>query len=72
MKCCLPILVVAILIGGATGCSRRREAKPGVPWYPLSGPLIPARMTMVTAWDFPKNPLTDSTLDDSRLSKEIR
>ena len=72
MKCCLPIAVVAILAGGATGCSRPREIKPGVPWYPLSGPLIPARMTMVTAWDFPKNPLTDSTLDDSRLSKEIR
>jgi thiosulfate dehydrogenase len=29
-------------------------------------------MTMVTAWDFPKNPLTDTTLDDSKLSKEIR
>jgi thiosulfate dehydrogenase len=29
-------------------------------------------MTMVTAWDVPKNPLTDPTLDDSRLSKEIR
>jgi thiosulfate dehydrogenase len=29
-------------------------------------------MTMVTAWDFPKNPLTDSSLDDSRLTKEIR
>ena len=27
---------------------------------------------MVTAWDFPRNPLTDATLDDSRLSKEIR
>jgi len=27
---------------------------------------------MVTAWDFPKNPLTDATLDDSTLSKEIR
>src|SRR5439155_1168781 len=39
---------------------------------PLSGPLIPARTTMVTAWDFPKNPLTDATLDDSTLSKEIR
>jgi thiosulfate dehydrogenase len=72
MKCYLPIFTVAILIGGATGCSRPREIKPGVPWYPLSGPLIPARMTMVTAWDFPKNPTTDATLDDSRLSKEIR
>jgi len=27
---------------------------------------------MVTAWEFPRNPLTDSTLDDSRLSAEIR
>jgi thiosulfate dehydrogenase len=27
---------------------------------------------MVTAWDFPKNPLTDSTLDTSRLSSDIR
>lgn len=27
---------------------------------------------MVTAWDVPRNPLTDSTLDDSRLSNEIR
>ena len=27
---------------------------------------------MVTAWEFPKNPLTDPSLDDSRLSNEIR
>lgn len=27
---------------------------------------------MVTAWDFPQNPLTDPSLDDSRLAKEIR
>jgi thiosulfate dehydrogenase len=27
---------------------------------------------MVTAWSYPKNPLTDSTLDDSKLSNEIR
>ncbi len=39
---------------------------------PLAGPLIPARTTMVTAWEFPKNPLNDSSLDDSTLSKEIR
>ena len=36
-------------------------------------PLISSRTTMVTAWEIPKNPLTDSALnDDSRLSKEIR
>ena len=27
---------------------------------------------MTTAWEFPKNPLKDPTLDDSRLSNEIR
>jgi thiosulfate dehydrogenase len=27
---------------------------------------------MVTAWDFPENPLTDTALDDSKLSQEIR
>lgn len=27
---------------------------------------------MVTAWELPKNPLTDSSLDDSKLSKEIQ
>jgi thiosulfate dehydrogenase len=40
--------------------------------YQLNGPLIPARLTMVTAWDYPKNPLTDPSLDDSRLSKDIK
>jgi hypothetical protein len=27
---------------------------------------------MVTAWDIPENPLTEPSLDDSRLSKDIR
>jgi thiosulfate dehydrogenase len=40
--------------------------------YQLNGPLIPARLTMVTAWDYPKNPLTDPSLDDSKLSKDIK
>src|SRR5262245_47025467 len=40
--------------------------------YPVNGPLIPARLTMVTAWDYPKNPLTDASLDDSKLSKDIK
>src|SRR5215471_18030683 len=37
-----------------------------------SGPLISSKTSMMTAWDFPKNPLTDLTLDDSKLSKEIK
>src|SRR5262245_27220587 len=40
--------------------------------YQLNGPLIPARLTMVTACDYPKNPLIDSSLDDSKLSKDIK
>ena len=59
------------LLVALPGCSRapRPTTSSGVP---LAGPLIPARTTMVTAWDFPKNPLTDSGLDQSRLSSDIR
>ncbi len=49
-------------------------ASGGVPKlrYQLTGPLIPATMTMVTAWDYPQNPLTDTSLDTSKLSKEVQ
>jgi thiosulfate dehydrogenase len=54
-----------------TGCSPAPPS-PGALRYKLKGPLIPAETTMVTAWDVPRNPLTDPALDDSHLSKEIR
>jgi thiosulfate dehydrogenase len=38
----------------------------------MKGPLIDARVTMVAAWEFPKNPMNDKTLDSSKLSDEIR
>jgi thiosulfate dehydrogenase len=60
------------LVALAGACSPPPPPPPGVPRYKLNGPLIPARMTMVTAWDFPKNPLTDKSLDDSKLSREIK
>jgi thiosulfate dehydrogenase len=63
--------VVTALTLAASSCSNATPPANGLR-YQLNGPLIPARLTMVTAWDFPKNPLTDSSLDDSRLSKEIR
>ena len=72
MKCCLCLVVTVLTALAAAGCSSPRPAEPGVPWYPLAGPLVPAHMTMVTAWDVPKNPLTDASLDDSKLSREIR
>src|SRR3954468_14189081 len=58
-------------LAGVSGCARKPvpTTSSGVP---LAGPLIPSRTTMVTAWDFPKNPLTDKSLDDSRLSADIR
>jgi thiosulfate dehydrogenase len=72
----LPTLILSLflLTGVFAGCSAPPPPAPapGVPRYPLAGPLIPARMTMATAWDVPRNPLADPTLDDSTLSKEIR
>jgi len=66
---CLTILAV---LAATASCNRtpRRTTVNGVPL--LAGMLIPASTTMVTAWDIPENPLTDSSLDDSRLSKDIR
>jgi thiosulfate dehydrogenase len=58
----------------AAACSPAGQDSSGTPRlrYTLNGPLIPARMTMVTAWDYPQNPLTDRSLDQSKLSKEIQ
>jgi thiosulfate dehydrogenase len=36
------------------------------------GILVPATTTMVTAWDIPKNPMTDTTLEASPLGAKIR
>jgi thiosulfate dehydrogenase len=63
------LLVAAVFVVAACSRVSRPTTSSGVP---LAGPLIPARTTMVTAWDFPKNPLTDATLDQSRLSADIR
>ena len=38
----------------------------------MTGPLIASSTTMVTAWEFPKNPLVEPSLDKSPLSDEIR
>jgi thiosulfate dehydrogenase len=75
MKCCLRFLACAVLAASATACSNAVPAdEAGAPRlrYALNGPLIPARMTMVTAWDYPQNPLTDTSLDQSKLSKEVQ
>jgi len=72
MKCHLRSLACAIALCGVVACSA--PGNPSAPRrrYRLHGPLVPARVTMVAAWDVPKNPLSDPTLDQSPLSKEIR
>ena len=66
---CMTILGAVLALAA---CHRTPVPKTsnGVPL--LAGALVPASTTMVTAWDIPQNPLKDSTLDDSRLSKDIR
>jgi thiosulfate dehydrogenase len=63
-------IFIAAALAGA--CSRTPVPKTsnGVPL--LAGALIPASTTMVTAWDVPQNPLADPSVDDSRLSREIK
>jgi thiosulfate dehydrogenase len=60
------------LFVSAAGCSRSDQARWPSPFAKRPSLLIAARTTMVTAWDFPRNPLIDPTLDDSKLSNEIR
>jgi thiosulfate dehydrogenase len=65
-------LIVVLCAAVAAACARQPDSGAPALRYKLNGPLIPARMTMVTAWDYPQNPLTDRTLDQSKLSKEIQ
>jgi thiosulfate dehydrogenase len=61
-----------VLVLGSVSCSPREDDTGPITRLAFSGPLIAARTTMVTAWEFPKNPVKDASLDDSRLSKDIR
>src|SRR4051812_34298442 len=64
--------VMVLILGtmAAAGCSALSN-RIGSSGNKYSGPLISSRTTMVTAWEFPKNPLTEP-LEDSKLSKDIR
>jgi thiosulfate dehydrogenase len=64
--------IVICIVLASVGCSHGDDPNALVFGLKLSGPLISSRTTMVTAWEFPKNPLTDATLDDSKLANEIR
>src|SRR5437762_2797827 len=67
-------MAIALLLAAA--CARPAEkpatATVATPRFPMTGPLIAATVSMKAGWEFPRNPLTDKTLDNSRLSEEIR
>jgi thiosulfate dehydrogenase len=62
------LLVVAHL---AVACSRVSDGRTAS-GVKMKGPLIAASATMVAAWEFPKSPLGDASLDASPLSEEVR
>jgi thiosulfate dehydrogenase len=63
-------LLAAAMLSGACHRTPVPKTSNGVPL--LAGLLVPASTTMVTAWDIPQNPVGDPSLDDSRLSKDIK
>jgi thiosulfate dehydrogenase len=67
-----PQFVVICILFFFAACSHKDDPNALVFGLKLRGPLISSRTTMVTAWEVPKNPLTEATLDDSKLANEIR
>ena len=66
------LLVSVLMLLAGAACSRGGRTFWSSTESTMSGPLIASRTTMVTAWDVPKNPLSDPTLDESKLANEIR
>ena len=64
--------LTTICLFGAAACSGSRGPITPPSPYKLSGPLVSSATTMVTAWFIPKNPLTDPSLDNSKLSQDIK
>src|SRR5258705_927998 len=65
MPCALALLAL-------TACDRPAAEPPTPSPIKMTGPLIAASMSMKAAWELPRNPLTDKTLDNSKLSEEVR
>jgi thiosulfate dehydrogenase len=55
----------------AVACSRAPENR-SPSGAAMNGPLIAATVTMVAAWDFPRTPLADPSLDAQPLSEEVK
>jgi len=64
-------LAIALATAACRPSAKTAELGPGGR-YKLAGPLVPSSTTMVTAWDVPQNPSEDHSLDNSRLSEQIK
>src|SRR6185312_3843004 len=64
------LTIFAAVVGASCHRTPAPKTSNGVPL--LAGVLVPSSTTMVTAWDVPQDPTTDKSLDDSKLSRDIR
>jgi len=62
------LLLVAALAAPLADHAQRSGSDGGAP----EALLVPASTTMVTAWDLPKNPLTDSSLGTSPHAEQVK
>jgi thiosulfate dehydrogenase len=71
MKRYTPIALALLALLALTACDRAPAPEVPAP-IKMTGPLIAASMSMKAGWEFPQNPLSDKTLDNSKLAEEIR
>src|SRR6266699_2805534 len=64
--------LISLLLVVTAACSPSPPPVAAPSPYKLSGPLVSSATNMVTAWYLPKNPLTDRSLDNSKLSQDIK
>src|SRR5256712_9409520 len=66
------LVLISLLLVVTAACSPSPPPVAAPSHYKLSGPLVSSATNMVTAWYVPKNPLTDRSLDNSKLSQDIK
>src|SRR6266705_321467 len=66
------LVLISLLLVVTAACSPSPPPVAAPSPYKLSGPLVSSATNMVTAWYLPKNPLTDRSLDNSKLSQDIK
>src|SRR5207245_9778729 len=66
------LVLISLLLAVTAACSPSPPPVAAPSPYKLSGPLVSSATNMVTAWYLPKNPVTDRSLDNSKLSQDIK